>query len=245
MLMIRVRTALSERLGSRRRGEAGLTMIELMVSLAAGMVVFGAITSLMLMTIRQTGRVTSHVEANQRARVTMTKIVNQLNSACYFPTVTPILGGSSGTKLVFVHQTGSAVAPTPIRTEVELKGTELVQRDVNPTAGSGKSWTFPLAGSGTAVQLMKGVAPLETSGPIFSYYTYSAGKLSTTPLTVPSGGLTESSAASTVFVTVGFQAAPEPPISQDSGSATAIRNSVLLRLTPPSPNSSSDNPPCQ
>jgi hypothetical protein len=221
--------------------EAGTTLIELMVALTAGLVVVGAITALMLMTIRQTGRVTSHVEADQRARTTMTRIVNELHSACFFPQVTPVRERSTGNKLIFWHQSGSAVAPRPVQSEVELVGGELVQHDSEPTGGGGNEWTFPAA-PGPTEPLMRGISPLEESAPIFSYYTYANGKIAPSPLATP---LSTNAAATAVQVNIAFKAAPEPPISEDEQSATGIRDSVLLRLTPPSYDNSSDNPPCE
>ncbi len=240
--------SLAERLSRRPKrlrdlgDESGTTLIELMVALTAGLVVFGAIVALLLMTIRQSGRVTSHVEANQRARTTMTKIINELHSACFFPTVIPVREGSTGTLLVFWHKSGAEVAPTPVKSEIELTGGgELVQRNYEPTGGGGNEWTFPATKSPNE-PLMKSVGPMEGSTSIFSYYTYSNGKIASTPLATP---LTETSAGSAVQVNVAFEAAPEPPISEDQNSATGISDSVLLRLTPPSYVNSSDNPPCE
>jgi Tfp pilus assembly protein PilW len=223
------------------QGDSGTTLIELMVALTAGLVVFGAITALLLMTIRQSGRVTSHVEANQRARTAMTKIVNELHSACFFPQVTPVREGSSGTKLVFWHQSGSAVAPTPVQSEIELTGGELVQRNAQPISGGGNEWTFPTT-KAAPEPLMKAVGPMEEAGPIFTYYSYSSGEIASTPLVAP---LDPERAGKTVQVNIAFKAAPEPPISEDEHSATGISDSVLLRLTPPSYEDSSDNPPCE
>ena len=240
--------ALADRLSPRRKRlhslgeESGTTLIELMVALTAGLVVFGAITALLLMTIRQSGRVTSHVEANQRARTAMTKIVNELHSACFFPGVTPVREESSGTKLVFWHKSGEEVKPEPEKSEIELSGGELVQRNYQPLPGGvAPDWAFPTTKPANE-PLMKAVGPMEGSSSIFYYYTYSNGKIAPTPLATP---LTESSAGTAVQVSIAFRAAPEPPISEDQNSATGISDSVLLRLTPPSYVNSSDNPPCE
>ncbi len=62
---------LKERLTSLARDERGMTLVELLVATAAGIVVFGVITTAMLVTMRDVRRVSSHVEANQRARLTL------------------------------------------------------------------------------------------------------------------------------------------------------------------------------
>jgi type II secretory pathway pseudopilin PulG len=225
-------------------GESGITLIELMVAMAAGVIVMAAITTAMLFTIRDTGRVTSHVEANQRARVAMTRVVRELNSACFFPQVTPVMEGSDGDTLIFLRangEEGEKVAPTPVRSEIELLEGDLVQRDTNPSSGTGKTWTFPTA-PGAEEVLLQSVSPVSETAPIFSYYTYENGQISATPLPTP---LSTSAAGTAVQVDVAFSSSPRPPIQEDENAATSISDSVLLRLTPPSYLTSTANPPCE
>lgn len=225
-------------------GESGITLIELMVAMAAGLIVMAAISVAMLTTIRETGRVTSHVEANQRSRLAMTRVVRELNSACFFPQVTPVVEKSTGTNLRFLRADGlegETVAPTPVRTEIELSGGNLLQRDTKPSGGGGKTWTFPSAASSEEI-LLKSVSPVAETAPIFSYYTYENGQISPTPLPTP---LSAIDAARAVQVDISFSGSPEPPIQEDENAATAISNSVLLRLTPPSYITSTANPPCE
>ena len=126
-----------------------MTLIEMLVSITAGLFVLTAVTTAMLLTIRETGRVTSHVEANQRARLAMTKIVNQLHSACVAPLVAPVLEKSSGTELRFIHQTGSEVAPKPIKSVIVLSGTTLTQSNYEVSSGEAPNWKFKEAASST------------------------------------------------------------------------------------------------
>jgi Tfp pilus assembly protein PilW len=221
------------------RDETGMTLVELLVAMTAGVVVMTGIVLTMIVTMRETNRVTSHIEANQNARIAMTKIINQLHSACVAPQIAPIQEESSGTLLRFLHQSGSAVAPTPVWSEISLTGTTLSQTDYAVT-GAAPNWSR----SGTAlstVQLMTGVSPISASVPIFRYFAYSNGQVSTTPLATPLG----TNAASAVQVNVALQTAPSKTVAADTNAETEIQDAALLRLTPPAYNSTSANLPCQ
>jgi Tfp pilus assembly protein PilW len=220
--------------------ESGITLIELMIALTSGLVIMAAITLAMLMTIRETDRVTSHVEANQRARLAMTRIVNQLHSACVAPQLAPVQEESTGSVLRFVHQVGSQIAPIPVMSEISLSGTALSQSDYEVVGGTAPDWIFSTAPFSTE-QLMKGVGQVSETTPVFSYYSYSNGAISSTPLTTPLG----TNAASAVQVSIAFEAAPEPPVSEDESAATEIQDAVLLRLTAPAYSSATNNLPCQ
>jgi hypothetical protein len=225
------------------RDERGMTLVELMVATTAGVVVMTGIVLTMIVTMRETNRVAGHVEANQNARITMTKILNQLHSACVAPQITPVQEESTGTLLSFIHQSGSAVAPVPVLSKVSLVGATLWQSDYPKTGGAAPTWIFSETASST-VQLMTGVSAISATVPIFSYFSYSNGRVSATPL--PASPLGEN-AARAVQVDVAFQTAPaaSKTVSQDANAETEIQNSALLRLTPPGYNPASANLPCQ
>ena len=220
--------------------ERGITLIELMIALAAGLFVMAALTLAMLVTIRETSRVTSHVEANQRSRVAMAKIVNQLHSACVAPQLAPVQKESTGSTLRFVHQVGSQVAPVPVMSEISLSGDTLSQADYEVAGGAAPEWTFAATPFSTE-ELMTGVEPISESTPLFRYYSYSNGSISASPLTTPLG----TNAASAVQVSIAFKAVPRPPVSEDENAPTELQDAVLLRLTPPAYSSATNNLPCQ
>ncbi len=220
--------------------ESGMTLVELLVATAAGVVVMFGITLAVIVTTRETNRVASHVDANQRARLTMTRIINQLHSACVAPQIAPVQKDSTGTLLSFLHQSGSAVALTPVLSKISLTGTTLSQSDYPATGGAAPNWTFAATPSSTT-QLMTNVSPVTAGAPIFTYYTYSNGQISSSPITV-----SEATAPSIAQVNVAFETAPQKTaIRGDAGEATEIQNSALLRLTPPAYGSNTTNLPCQ
>jgi Tfp pilus assembly protein PilW len=225
------------------RDERGMTLVELMVATTAGVVVMTGIVLTMIVTMRETNRVAGHVEANQNARITMTKVLNQLHSACVAPQITPVQEDSTGTLLSFIHQSGSAVAPVPVLSKISLAGTTLSQSDYPKTGGAAPTWNFSETASST-VQLMTGVSAISASIPIFRYFSYSNGQVSATPLTASPLG---ANAANAVQVDVAFQTAPSASktVSKDTNAETEIQDSALLRLTPPGYNPASANLPCQ
>jgi Tfp pilus assembly protein PilW len=221
--------------------ESGMTLIELIVATAAGVLVMFGVVMAFIVTMRETDRVSSHVDANQRARTTMYKVIDQLHSACVAAQIAPVQTGSSGTSLNFIHQSGSAVSLTPVLSKISLSGTTLSQSDYAATGGSTPTWTF--SGTPTSTRtLMTNVSPISGSS-IFNYYAYSGGQISSTPLTTP---LSSTDAAKTVQVGVAFKAAPlTTPIANDANAAAAVQDSALLRFSAATFSTSANNLPCQ
>jgi hypothetical protein len=225
------------------RDERGTTLMVVVVALGAGTVVLFALSTIVITTLHGANRVSARVDANQRARLTMTRIVDQLHSACVAPQIAPILEGSTGTRLIFVHQTGSAVALTPIKSEIVLSGGTLTQFDYPATGGSAPKWEYATTPSPPlGRQLMTKISPIAPSTSIFGYYAYASGQISPTPLEVP---LSSEVAATAVKVGVAFAAAPLSTPVKDAKAATPIQGTALVRLTPPSFSSGAVNLPCQ
>jgi hypothetical protein len=226
------------------RDETGTTLVELMVALISGIVIFAALAMMVVTTMHGASRVTARVEATQRARIAMTRLMEQLHSSCVAPEIAPVYPGSTENSLAFVHQTGSAVSPTPILSVVSYSSGTLQQTDYAPTGGASPNWTFdkktPLA---TKILLTK-VAPIPATA-IFSYYRYVNGAVSETPLSPPISGLTTEEAALTVEVRTALSADPLTTPVKDANDQASVRNSATLRLTPPSFNEGSPSKPCQ
>ena len=75
--------------------EDGVSLIELLVSILAGMIVIIALFNLQIVTLHQTTRVFTKVDATQHARVAIENLENELHSACVADNVTPIQAGST------------------------------------------------------------------------------------------------------------------------------------------------------
>ncbi len=227
------------RLADLRRDERGTTLVELMVGLAAGLTVLAGLTTLILVTMNTTNRVSARVHATQDARIALTRVIDQLHSACIAPKVPPIREGSSSTELRFVHATGSAVSPTPILTTITYASGTLTQRDYLWKEGVAPAWVFNTTPSRTAVIASK-IAP-NGSKPVFSYYGYASGAVSTTPLAVPLSALDASNA---IQVTAAFMAEPRSG-KPEPAAAARIQGSASLRLTASSYNPAAPSRPCE
>lgn len=231
-------------IGERIAEEQGTTLVELMVGLAAGMVVLSALTMVIVVTLHGSSRVTARVEATQNGRVALTDLMEELHSSCVAPRLAPILAGSSGTKLLFLHATGtegSVVAPNPTKTEILLEKGVLTEYDYAYSSGTSMAdWTW--ASTAASRRLMTNVAPISPSSSVFTYYTYTNGALK--ELT-PGATLNTEQAGSVIEVKAAMTTAPASTAVADAGASSSIEDSAVLRLTPPSFNEQAVALPCQ
>jgi hypothetical protein len=233
------------RLASIRNDERGATMVELIVSTATGLIVLSALTMVIVVSMHANARVSARVDATQRARLVVTKVLQQLHSACVAPRIAPIQTGSTGTSLRFIHappSQGAAVAPMPTFTEITLSDGVLTQTDWPGTGGSSPNWTY--SATSTTTELLSGVGPIAPSSSIFSYYASSNGSLAPTPQTTP---LEATATPLTIQVRMALSASPsrgDSPVA-DPGAAANVRTGATLRLTPPSFNEAAPALPCQ
>jgi hypothetical protein len=220
--------------------ERGTTLIELMVALMAGLVVISALTMVIMTTVHGTARVKDRVEATQRARLALVKLMQELHSACTSPEIAPVKAESTGNVLWFAHQTGSAVQPTPVLSAVSYNKGKLEQFNYAYKSGTAPNWIFNLEKPVSTQILLTKVAPIAPSSSIFSYYRYIGGTISPTPQKTP----LEKESELTVEVQAALTAEPEKALVRDAGAGAPIRDSATLRLTPPSFNEGSPAKPC-
>ena len=227
-----------------RKDERGATMVEVLVSTGTGLVVLSALTMVIVVSMHANSRVSARVDATQRARLAVTKIMQQLHSACVAPKIAPIQPSSTGTSIKFIHapvSQGNAVAPLPTLTEISLEKGVLTQTDWPGTGGASPNWTY--SGTATKKTLLTDVAPVAPSSSIFTYYASNNGSTTPTPQSTP----LEAGAALTIQVRVALSANPtrgKSPIA-DPNAASVVQNGATLRLTPPSFNAAATALPCQ
>ena len=220
------------------RDERGTTLIELVVGIAAGLVILFAISMVLMVSLRESHRVSARVDAVQRARMTLSKVMEELHSACIAPQIAPIKEGT-GTSITFIHQTGSDVVPKPIRSTISLSEGKLLQSDTLSTGGTAPEWSWAANPSPSRV-LMTGIGPTPLGGNIFTYYTYVNGQLSA-PLTT----VDEQTGKRVTQVHIAFTTEPSSTPVVDSHAPASIQDTATLRLTPPSFNPGAINLPCQ
>jgi len=255
-------SALRSRLDTSRRAEQGITLVELVVSMAAGIVVLFGLTSIMIVTLHQTQRTFTTVAATQRARTTLATIENDLHSACVAgePPIEGVTAGgvteSDANNLVFLSYFGDVANPTPIWNQLSFNATAgtLVDNTYNVT-GTGPDWTqgTTLIASTT---LVTNVSQLGTNA-VFQYYAYtpeytdSSGNVywiipdgtnavpitGTIPASAPlitSSGLSASDAGNTVEVVINLSVGASGGLSNSSLTVNdPVTDSISLRLTTP------------
>lgn len=233
------------RLERLRREQRGATLTELLVGMSAGLVVLLGLTTLVILTLHTTTRVSARVDATQRARIVLTRILDQLHSACIAPKAPPIREGSSSTTLRFVHASGKSAIPTPVLTHITLTGTTLTQTDYPYKTGPAPAWEFDMSKPATR-PLMTHVMPLSASRPVFSYYRSLNGSINPVPQAgtgaPPSLSITE--ANQTIYIGIAFKAAPTSGPNQEETTPAGIEGGATLRLTPPSFNKEAPGAPC-
>jgi Tfp pilus assembly protein PilW len=250
---VRVRAAIE-----RLREEDGLTLIELIVATAAGLVVAGAAMAILVTSLHFSTNSADRVDANQQGSAAMERIVQALNSSCVNgiingagvspivgnPTTSSATGGqsvsggtstpSSGDSITFVSSLADSASLTPNEVVIALTGGAIVETIYQGTGGAPPSWTFSTTGTSTV--LLQHAANPTGSSAIFSYYGYdpTTGTLSSTPYSIASG-LSYTNAATTAEVGISFNAQPGDN-SQAPGATVDVSDSVVLRLTPVSDN---------
>jgi len=204
--------------------EDGSSMVEVMVGLAMGMVVLAGLAMLLIVTTRGNARVSARAEAGDNARVMMTRIMEELHSACVEPATSPILPGSKDDTLIFKHGPyGGNTSPTAPVTKTELTVTE------------NKLWEID---NGVKRPLLSNVSA-GASGRVFEYFNQTVQ-----PERFPTP-LSERNASLTILVNVAFKVSPKSQPVADAGAATEIANSAVLRLTPPTYEEGKQAKPCE
>jgi hypothetical protein len=225
---------------SRLRDQSGFTVTELLVSMISFTVVFGAITTIVIASVHNQDRISDRVAANQRARPTMTRIIDQLHSACVAGRIAPIQAGSTGTQMTFLSKSGSTVTPLPDRRTLTLSGTNLTEIAFPAVGGQPPVWTYSPTPSQPLRTLMTRVSA--PGGVMFRYYRYVNGQLSSTPLPTP---LSTTNAAATAYVTVNVTVDQDGQSSSaDSKTPITLSDAADLRLESAGQFPAQENLPC-
>ncbi len=233
------------RLRTLKTDERGIGLAEMLMSMFVFVIVFGAILTMVEGSMHQNERIVTRTYANQKGRPVLTRLIDTMHSACVAPGIAPVLAGSTNSQIQFMAKIGSAVSPTPDKHVVTLTGSTLTHSIYPAISGSPPTWTF--SGTPTSTRtLLKGVSAGSAGAPpvalpLFRYYKYISGQVSTTPLTVP---LSADDAAKTVLVEIAFAVSPGGTPAADPASRFTLTDSTTLRLEPASEDSAELNLPC-
>jgi type II secretory pathway pseudopilin PulG len=250
--------------------QRGFTLIELLVATATGLVVCLALFAILSASTRQETRLTDVSQANQLGRLAMTRIVDELHSACLAPGFAPVLYGSGEKELVFInaYSEEAVIAKAYKHRIVWNEKAETLTDYIYPSnGGNWPNFKFAEAATPAGGVLFASSVTQAKSGekavPIFRYYNYAPessssatsalGTLSVEPLPTPveKEKLEEKVAPTVASVLVSFRAGPsEKKTEQISKEEEARRrielsNQVTLSFSVPKSETPLIDSPCQ
>lgn len=245
----------------RLRSESAFTLVELLVALAAGVVVVMGAMSFLVVVMHQSQRTFTRIDATRQARTALANIENELHSACVAGQ-SPIAGVTSGgttesdaSDLVFLSYTGTATNPTPTWHHITFNSVAGTLTDTTyAVAGTGPDWT--IGAQQTTTTLLNDVSA-QSGTPVFQYYRYEAEYTDSSGnvyWTIPDGidvvpisgatlsdplnagaALTATNAAQVVEVVVNLVVGSSfsNPLKNATGISDPVRDAISLRLTTP------------
>ena len=254
---------LLHRVRARLSDERGITLIETLVAAVTGVIVAGALFSILEFSLKESTRISDVAQATQLGRGTMNRIVDELHSGCLSPKFAPIRSGSKVNKMILISAYGSeAELATSATTKAGIRKDEI---EYSPGAGT-LTDTYKLSTGvetsgeykwGTAVKVKIGehITSSVAAKPeqIFTYYKYytRASTGTTTPASTltekappSSGEFTTAESAEIAAVMVQFNTAPTDN-KGSLGRSVDLNTLTTLAFTAPD----SENPiiggPCE
>lgn len=237
---------------------AGFTLIELLVAMVAGIVVIGALYTILEVSLVQSTKVANETYAGQLGRTAMTKIVDELHNACISSEFTPVQSTekagekSSGTKLIFIN----TYSKTPVPTVKEAYRHEIVwsAESGSTTRGTltdnlrqGASGAWPnISTWAAATKELIGSHISLVNSKIFTYDKYgtSSSEAKGALEEIKSEELTEKSASEVAAVEVNFGAAASTANASLERSIT-LSDLVTFAFSAPSQETPIKDGPCQ
>jgi len=162
----------------RRRAlasEAGFTLVELLVAMVAGVVVLLALGTIMDVTLRETTRSFTLVDATERARPIFEQIENELHSSCFDDEETPIQSGAGPNALIFMTSSGDAAIPTALWHEIDYNPpptatlTDTTYQTTYAEVGGEPTWS---RGAMVSSKVLLNNVVNSGSTPVFQYFAY-------------------------------------------------------------------------
>jgi Tfp pilus assembly protein PilW len=245
-------------------GEAGFTLVELLIAMTVGIVILLATFGVIDLTIRDNSRITDRVQATNSGRSFMEQTIAELNSGCLVPDVSPIQPAtpagispavtSDATHLVFVSGLGDSQSNTPTLHVLSWSNNQLTDSSYDNTGGSGpttrgaSTWTFvnPNAPGPAPARVLSNV-------PAFSLSYYSFPNTANAPVNSLNGAVALSLPLATTWpatstevnhpyqvsrLDIAMTVGPDAGDSQWGAGTASVRvnlaSTAVFRLTPPS-----------
>jgi len=232
-------TRLARRL---RRDESGFTLVELLTSMAIGMILLFAAFMLLDRSTALTKQITDRQDAVQRGRQAMEVMVRDLRSQVCFGDETEPITVAQDDRVTFYADLSDGTTDVQQRSIRYDAGTKSIYEDVFIGTGTYPDLVYPVEPTRSRLMLAN-VEPVMDAGvprPILRYYAFREGGVpgDLQQLTAP---LIPDDAIRTVMVKIAFVVLPDGvrPRNQD---ATMLESDVYVRLADPS--TPSEGPRC-
>ncbi len=204
------------------RDQRGFTLVETLVAMVTGVIVTGALFTILDFSVKQSSRLSGVAQATQVGRGAMTRVVEELHSSCLANGFTPVMEKSSPTKLILVNGYNEKEEPkNAVEPPAELLASGIHKDIIEYEKGTGRlidttyraSSNTPLstpekfaweATPASKVRLAEHVTQMEEGGktlPVFKYYAYTTTPATAT--TAPATTLNEETLTKTEASTLG------------------------------------------
>lgn len=214
----------------QRSGEAGFTLVELLVAMTVGVIVILGSFGLLDVAFSQQAKISDRQDAVERGRRAMAAITQQLRSTVCLTSVDParaIVDARDDQVTFFADLSGGVNPPQKRTLAFDPAAGTITETDYDGVAGSNPP-TFSATPSRTRV-LLTGATRVGST-PFFRYYAFaSPGVLSTTPLTTP---LSATDATTVVDVAIAFTTRPEHATGATPRD-TVLQSDVYTRFVNP------------
>lgn len=160
------------------RSEQGFTLVELLAAMAASGVVLAALVTIMTITLQDTTRTFTQLDASGRARPVFEYVENELHSACFAGEETPVQPGSTANSLFFLSSSGNGPTPTQLWHEVTYtpsSGTLVDTTYQTSSSSATGSLVWTRGARVSSRQLLTNVGTQTNSSgavPVFQYFAY-------------------------------------------------------------------------
>jgi len=222
---------------SRFRAQEGFTLMEMLVAATVGFVILSATLGLLESTLRLDNGVMAKTDAQQRGRLAMDRITQELRSQVCLNLTTPAILPTKSTadSVTFYSDFGSNVKAPPMLRTITFDATsgDIIESDIPGAGPDGGPFTYTATPTKTIIfQNATRVVESDNSvRPFLKYFAYEtkAGVLGTTQELTPP--LAAAAAARVARIEISFTARPTG--AKDSKNATDIKDEISVRHADP------------
>ena len=214
--------------GPASSGEAGFTLVELLVAMTIGLGIILGAFQIMDRSTQLSKRTLQTVDATQRGRLALDLMMRELASqVCISNTIPPIDAGTSTAVTYFVNLGGADDVPE--KHQLSFESNSLVLRRY---VGSGTPPTMTWPGTPTSTKtLLENVAQTGTT-PVFRYYTWGTST-PTQPDALLTAPLSTANEARVAKIAVSFTALPAADFRDTTYGSAQMQDSVYVRIADP------------